>query len=207
MIGSAIVLAAAISAPALEQRDLRRIIERYPTWAVRDGKSSGAVVDVIVEADGKVRSCTVVSFVGDERLANEECSQFERFRFLPAKGPDGRPILGNYRTYVARFVRGSAQRAQVERTTQPPDIRLSAARLPDNEDVLEFDVDVLVDVGGVVELCNAGSRTQHPADTSLVEQACHEAKNSTHALLAGPDGTASYYVKNLKVRFELAGPT
>ncbi len=206
MIGSAILLAAAISAPALEQRDLR-FFERYPTWAVREGKSSGAFVDIIVEADGKVRSCTVVSFVGDERLANEECSQFERLRFLPAKGPDGKPILGNYRTYVSRFVQGSAQRAQVERTTQPPDIRLSVARLPDDAEVLEFGVDVLVDAGGVVQLCNVGSRTQSPADMSFVEQACDEAANSTHALLAGPDGMASSYVKNLKVRFELASPT
>jgi hypothetical protein len=206
MIVSALLVATAISAPSLESRDLRRMLDTYPDWAVRAGKSSGALIDVIVEPDGKVRECTLIRFLGDERLAHEECAQVERVRFVPARGPDGNPILGKYRTYIVRFVQGSGQRAQVERTTQNPDLRLEAEELPRHARVLELDLDVLIDSAGAVRACDAGARSSSPEEAPYVDRACQEAIKITATPLAGQTGTPTDYVANLKVRFEAPGP-
>ncbi len=203
MLGAAITLATAISAPAMAERDARAFVRDYPTSA-HDGRSAAVNLELTIDPDGKVRDCAVVSFVGDERLAREQCARLSRIRYSPATGPDGEPILAKYRTFVSLFMLEGRHAATVRRAKQAPDLTLTAATVPDKG--VEVDVDLLIDVTGVARLCDAGKRSQEATQAVYVEAACQEALRIKRSPLANNSGEPVEYVANMRIRF-VAEPT
>jgi hypothetical protein len=127
MLGAAAMLASAMAVVAMPKDVERRIFSSHPTWAVRDGRSSGTLLEAVVEPDGKVRECKVVAFVGSERLANEECASLARRKLRPAIDPDGQPVVGLYRNYISRYLSGrstEAESAAVRNWVYPADVTI-----------------------------------------------------------------------------------
>lgn len=203
MFGAAILLASAISAPSFPDAALRRLNE-YPTWAVREGKSTAAVLDLLVTPDGWVRDCTVISFVGDERLARVECEIHKRVRMRPAIGPDGAPIAAKYRTWINLWVdNNSAQQRQVQQAKWPPDMTLKLANLSERtHEPIDIELELLVDTTGAVIVCEAGRRYEESKHAALVQAGCREAMKLTVEPLVESSGAAVQHVANLRVRFE-----
>lgn len=200
MLGPALMFAAAMAPVTVTSQVSRRIFQDYPTWAVRDGKSAAAVIEVIVEVDGSVRECKVASFLGDERLANHQCETMERQKLRPALGPDGNPILGKYRTMLKHWVQGSPQREAVERAALAPDMIVTFA----GDDQVQFKVElvVLVRADGSVATCEGTPTKNEGVPLPWIEVACNEAGKLAGDVVAGPSGQPADYVTNMTVQFK-----
>lgn len=200
MLGPALMLVAAMAPVTVTSQVSRRIIQDYPTWAVRDGKSAAAVVELVVEVDGSVRECKVASFVGDERLANDQCDIMKRHKLRAALGPDGNPILGKYRTMLQHWVQGSRQREAVERAVLEPDMTVTFAG--DGQMPFKVDLVLLVKADGSVATCEGTPGKNDGVPLPWIEVACGEAGKLAGDLVAGPSGQPADYVTNMTVQFE-----
>lgn len=203
MMVSSIFLAGAIAAAAMPARVAERFERNYPTWAVREGKSAAAVLDLQIQPDGKVSDCKVVSLVGNERLALERCEYFKGVRMTPAIGPDGSNIIARYRTWINLWVDSSSQeRRLVQAAKWPPDMTLRLAELQTTDRSIEIELEVLVNATGAVQLCEAGRKYETTTYESLVEVGCAEVTRTTFSPLHDSSGTPVEHVVNFRVRFE-----
>jgi TonB family protein len=80
--------------------------EDYPAVALAKGQSGDVAFALLIDEQGKVADCTVVETSGAASLDAQSCGIIRsRGRFLPAKGPDGKPIksafLGRIRWRIA----------------------------------------------------------------------------------------------------------
>jgi protein TonB len=74
----------------------------YPPAARRAGAEGAVLVRYVVEPNGAVSRCGVVSSSGSDELDAVSCAIVSRrFRFTPARGPDGRPVA---ETRTQRFL-------------------------------------------------------------------------------------------------------
>jgi protein TonB len=65
----------------------------YPPAARRAGSEGAVLVRYVVEPNGAVSRCGVVSSSGSDELDAVSCAIVaRRFRFAPARGADGRPV-------------------------------------------------------------------------------------------------------------------
>lgn len=210
MIGAATVLASAMAAVTIPADVNRRLVSTYPTWAVRDGRSSGTVMEAVVEPDGTVRECRIVAFVGSERLANEECASLARRKLRPATDPDGQPILGLYRTYISRFVSGrsaQAESAAVRSWVYPADVTIHVAQPAGGKDLTRVvQVAVLVKADGVVASCERMAEGSEDVPQAVMDAACAEARKLAAAPMTTASGLPTDYVANVLVRLETDAP-
>jgi hypothetical protein len=203
VFGSVLFLSSLMAAPEFSDVAMKQLIRNYPTWAVRGGKSAAALVELIVESDGKVRGCSVISFVGDERLAREQCVAVMRLRLVPARAADGTPILSRYRTFLTKWIPGSGSQAnEVKTASPPPDLTLKVATstIPITEPT-SLGLVLEINPAGVVTHCE-GMQNSKPIGRSTVEWACAQALNFTGPVLADSAGAPAAYVMTLSVRLE-----
>jgi hypothetical protein len=210
MLGAAVVLAGAL-APVTIPHDVGRRLSTYPTWAVREGRSAGTVLEAVVEPDGKVRECKVVAFVGSARLASEECANLARRRLRPAADLDGQPIVGLFRNYVARTLFGNPGKDESEAVrswVRPPDVVIQVAQPAGSQGVTrEAQVAVLVKAEGGVAACERIAERSEEIPQALIDTACAEASKLMMAPLTTADGQPTAYVANVIVRFEAKSTT
>ncbi|MXO60336.1 TonB family protein [Altererythrobacter salegens] len=79
----------------------RRIQENYPSRAQREGTEGTVGVAVVVDANGRVSSCSVTGSSGSSILDEAACTGMERYaRFDPALDDAGNPTTGRYNTRI-----------------------------------------------------------------------------------------------------------
>lgn len=199
MIGIAALMASAIAPVGLPADASRRLFSTYPTWALRQDRSAGTKFEALVQADGKVRWCRVVAFVGSERLANEECERLARRRLTPAVGPDGRPILGLYRSAFLRSLDGNTTEAiQVRTWKSPADAVIVGSPAAD---VDRASLTVFVSANGSVSDCTATTGIPMVTSEAVAGLACNEVRKLTLERLTTRDGQPAPYVTTLIVEF------
>lgn len=87
--------------PDRQNRWQRRIIDSYPSSALRRGIEGTVGVFLVINAEGRVASCTVSSSSGAPMLDKAACDGLERYaRFLPALNRYGSPTAGSWSTSV-----------------------------------------------------------------------------------------------------------
>lgn len=205
MLGAAIVLATAMAPVTMPPNQARRLISEYPAWAVREERSSAAVLEAIVEPDGTMRACRIIAFVGSERLVNEECSRLKRRKLRPATGPDGRPLLGLYRTEIVRFVSGTSDEIRtVRQWAAPANLTLPMPQTSAKSAGQQIDVylALLVSPDGSMTACEGTERNKRgKVAPGLVDAACIEAAKLGWTPLISADGRPTDYVAMATVRF------
>ena len=69
----------------------------YPTRALRDEREGSTRFSVVVNAKGRVESCSIIRSSGHADLDKETCDNVRRrARFRPALDPSGSPISGSF---------------------------------------------------------------------------------------------------------------
>ena len=87
--------------PEGQQSWQRRIIENYPSRAVRDGTEGTVGLSVSVGPNGRVASCNVTSSSGSSVPDTAACTDITRYaRFSPALDDAGNPTTGNWSTRI-----------------------------------------------------------------------------------------------------------
>ena len=76
-------------------------IDDYPMKAFERGWKGVTVMSVLVGPDGRPVDCLIEKSSGFEALDRQTCyGAMKRARFSPARGPDGMPTYGLYRSQV-----------------------------------------------------------------------------------------------------------
>ena len=92
--------------PRNQSRWVRRIIEDYPSRALRQEEEGTVGVRVTVGTDGKVSACSVTATSGSSILDEAACRSIQRYaRFEPALNDAGNPISGNWSTRITYQIR------------------------------------------------------------------------------------------------------
>ena len=87
--------------PENQQSWQRRIIENYPSRAIRDEIEGRVGVRVTVGPNGRVSGCTVSSSSGSNILDEAACNDITRYaRFEPALDDAGNPTSGSWGTTI-----------------------------------------------------------------------------------------------------------
>lgn len=92
----------ATSLPRLENAKATssRMMEYYPSSALRNEEEGSVDLNVIVEVDGTVSECLILNSSGSEALDQAACSGFRRARYSPALDADGQPM----RSYLSTTI-------------------------------------------------------------------------------------------------------
>jgi len=103
-------------------------MDDYPMKAFEKEWRGASVFEVLVTPDGKPADCTISKSSGYPELDKHTCFiAMHRARFTPARGPDGSPIYGTYRS-VVMWHRPDQEKLQGE---PGPDLEVSVQSLPE----------------------------------------------------------------------------
>jgi protein TonB len=87
--------------PKGQSRWQRRIIENYPSRAIRQEEEGTVRMALTIDARGRVSGCSVTGSSGSSTLDNAACKDIQRYgRFNPALDDAGNPTSGSYRTAI-----------------------------------------------------------------------------------------------------------
>src|SRR5438874_7779242 len=99
----------------------------YPQKAFDREWKGAATFDVLVAPDGSPTNCTITHSTGYDVLDRQTCwVAMHRARFTPARGPDGGPVYGIYRSQVV-WHRPDQETLQRD---PGPDLEVMIAALP-----------------------------------------------------------------------------
>lgn len=172
--------------------------EDYPMKAFEKKAEGVAQFELLVAPDGSIASCTVTGSSGNEELDRTTCHLTrKRVQFRPARGPDGQPVYGVYRS--------QAIWALPERTIHAnagPDLEVSLNKLPaGTAEPPVVKLAYAVDAQGRPSSCTVmPSSLKQPQ--ALVEVGCKELLTKmTGKAVVGPDGRPVPAVSTAAVKF------
>lgn len=89
------------ASPRDQARWQRRIIENYPSRAIRNEEQGTVGLTVTVNAEGRVAGCRVTSSSGSNTLDDAACKDITRYaRFNPALDDAGNPTSASWSTRI-----------------------------------------------------------------------------------------------------------
>lgn len=189
--GAVVAATPATPLPWFEFRD-------YPMKAFENKSEGVTQFQLLIAPDGKIADCAVTQSSGYEELDRTTCFlATKRVQFRPARGPNGQPTYGLYRS--------QAVWALPERTIPAnpgPDLEVSLNKLPDGTaepPVIKFAY--AVDAQGRPSSCTVlPSSLKQPQ--VLVELGCKELLSKVSGQpVVGPAGQPVPAVKTAAVRF------
>lgn len=200
-----LLVAAQLQLPLPTQETSRHLLSGMTSLSASDMAS--ARVALSIAADGKVRECRVVAFVGEREGADHLCREIVGARFTPARDGAGQAVPSVLTTVLgasgdSAIHPGTATR-WISGALAPPDVIINLSALPPalawNPRV---EVNVMIDPQGRVAECQAGA-AQVAQD--WVETACSQVRASgfDRLVLEGQEPVA--HIRNLVVKFEAAG--
>lgn len=83
-----------------EQAIVRKIVQTYPTEAIRRGERAIMEMRVLLGPDGKVTSCTLENSTKVESLESPACDAMKQAEFDPALDATGTPISSLFATTI-----------------------------------------------------------------------------------------------------------
>lgn len=172
----------------------------YPEWALQREASAGAIVRVRVESSGVLTACTLVSTVGDAKLANQICAIVLHKKLSAPTLKDGTPVVGFGETFLRMFLPDTAQGASIANMVASPDVELTVMGLADGKSQ-RIEVVLAIDEQGAVKDCRATLSTANPA---LVAVACSQASQLGNSVVKDQSGRAVPYVTTKTVLFKPA---
>lgn len=165
----------------------------------RDDGIGGALVEVFINPEGEIERCTVTYTQFEETANDRLCRLLEgRDAAQPARGPDGETMHG--RVLLARVGRDLVQLPTAE-VNPPPDVEVSLAALPDDDEKrATVSVALVVDAQGAVRTCEPVEEEE-----PLSAIACERAKGLDHPIRRDRRGSPVAYVTPLTVDFVATG--
>ena len=172
--------------------------EDYPMRAFEKKQEGVTVFELMVDPNGKIGKCNIVLSSGFEELDRTTCHlATKRVQFHPARGADGQPIYGIYRSQAVWSL------PENDLPSSPgPDLEVSLNQLPaGTAQPPVVKLAYQVDAQGNVSSCTLmPSSVKQPS--VLVELGCKELLSKAGgAPVVGPSGQPVPAVKTAAVRF------
>lgn len=176
--------------------------EDYPMKAFEKKWEGITRFEMLITPDGSIADCKITSSSGHEMLDKTTCYlATKRVRFRPAKGSDGQPVWGLYRSQAA----WTLPERRIE-APPAPDLEISLNKLPAGaKQPPAVKLAYAVDQQGNPSTCTLMPSSLAQPDV-LVELACKELLGRTpRAPVIGPGGQPVPAVKTGAVLFKTAG--
>lgn len=143
----------------------------YPMKAFEREWQGTAAMTLLIGTDGRPHSCTIDKSSGYDILDRQTCwVALKKARFTPARGPDGTPAYGVYRSQV-RWSRPDRDFVQLE---PGPDLEVSVAALPDGRtSPVAVKLAYFVDTAGKPSNCAPLTESQRQPK-ALIDAACSQ---------------------------------
>lgn len=189
-----LIAAGLIALPQIDPRNMRRLLDAYPTRALREGKSGAVYVRTWVDPAGKAYRCEELRHFGGDVFRDSVCKPLLRLRQRPAVAPTGTVAYGVVTT-VIKYTTPGPNDDEITALPQPADVTLDG-----HAELSDFRIAVLVDESGGVSHCEGfeGASGNH------VELACGQARALGQPIAGDADGNPVEYVTTLLVRVEPA---
>lgn len=192
-----------LGAAALSLGDVGSLLKLsdYPSDALEHEQSVAALLEIVIDPSGKVASCTVVSVVGNYKLAGQLCEIVRRKKTSPATLSDGTRTYARVRSGFRMFVPGAEGADKAAAAQQSADQVLTASYLPAGKEGRAADLALAVDAQGQIIDCAPTPHTKNPDIAAL---GC-KARASLHVEpLILPDGSRPVFVSSSRIEFHLA---
>jgi len=177
--------------------------EDYPAAAQTHELSAAAVVDLLIDPQGRVIGCDTRSTAGDAGLGEQICGITLNRRVAPARLRDGTPSYGAVHTALKLFLTGTKQGDFIHNLQHSPALELSVKHLPDGAARMEGALLLAVDAQGVVTDCEPLAKAGKP---SLPPALCKYDGLSPQPVEHGKDGVAVGYITNLQIALIAPAP-
>jgi TonB family protein len=202
MITSAFLLLTTLTAAAPAGKLPWFEFHDYPMKAFEKHWEGVTRFDLLVDPNGRVANCSINQSSGHEDLDKTTCSLASfRARFAPARGPDGEPAYGVYRSQAIWVI----PEHSLPNTEPGPDLQVSLSKLPQGTiDPPAVQLAYMVDQQGRISECGllGGSPVQPPA---LVDVACRELASRLPQMAAKTsDGRSVAAVRTAAVLFTVS---
>ena len=173
----------------------------YPQQAFDREWKGAAVFVVTVAPDGRPVDCTITHSTGYDVLDRQTCwVAMKRAKFSGARGPEGQPVYGTYRS-VVNWHRPDQTRLQAE---PAPDLEVTVAALPDgSKDPAAVKLAYYVDASGNPSACSALPDSL-PQPKPLVDAACSQLFGKIAKVPVSVNSAAVPAVKTAAVLFTVA---
>lgn len=197
-----LLLASGLQLPQVNGKVVRHVARRA---AVDNAEQTAAArVALWIDPKGKVLSCDLVDFEGNENSANRLCRAIVGTRFTSAKGANDDPVHSLYVTDLTAYPpddRWQVKQMQDNLQGSPgnTDIVLSMATMPDDFFWKStHTVAVMIDNDGRMTHCETDGLPAQP----WVSVACGKAKAIVFEPLLSQQGVPVPYIRNISVRYE-----
>jgi len=170
----------------------------YPMKAFEKNQQGVTGFELLVAPDGSIADCRVTASSGSEELDKATCRLAGiRVRFAPARGPDGAPAFGVYRSQALWAIPDNKVTASVG-----PDLEVSLNQLPaGTAEPPVVKLAYAVDAQGKPSSCTVLPSSLKQPEV-LVELGCRELLSKAGgAPVVGPSGQPVPAVKTAAVRF------
>ena len=174
----------------------------YPMRAFEKHQEGVTRFELLVDTRGRAANCTITRSSGFEELDAKTCDLAKfRARFAPARGPDGQPAFGVYRSQAIWVFPEN----EIPNSAPGPDLQVNVNQFPHGT----FDPPVVklayfVDQQGRISACGAlhGERVQ---PQTLIDVACRELPSRLQAVPAKTaDGQSVAAVQTAAVLFKVS---
>lgn len=88
-----------------EDAVVRRIVDSYPSRALRRGEQAILRMVVMIDPEGAVTDCRILKVTETERLTSPACKAMERAEFEPALDAEGHPMPSYFATAITYVIR------------------------------------------------------------------------------------------------------
>lgn len=151
MLLSLLASAAIVTAPRPAMTiDWWSYVYDTPSRGLAPGEASLVVAEIMVNKYGAFAGCTGRAYTGNPQMGPYVCSRLQkRATFEPARGPDGRKIIGVYRKMIVT--------ANVQRDTVRFPVPVFGISIPGSRDGVPtppFEIQFYLDVAGQASHCS-----------------------------------------------------
>ncbi|SFG34565.1 TonB protein C-terminal [Novosphingobium sp. CF614] len=191
------IAATTLAVPSTGMPFTRSVLQSYPTWAARQGKSAAATFDLLIDEAGKPIRCEVGQTFGDDKLAKEICPILMKQRCKPATLRDGKKVPGVVRSWISMSVDQTNPFAGLKLA---PDFELQVNHLPHGADSAEVRLVTAVDQTGAIVDCGPDIGEN---DNLLVDVVCASRSLLKQYPRTDNQGNPIGYVSTTKVRLHI----
>ncbi len=103
----------------LSAPEMLPIQDYFPSDELRQKISSAALLEIVVDPEGKRVSCSTLAVFGHERMANDICKYQYRATFRPARSASGEASYGVVRALIKYVVAGTSEGDEINRLDAP----------------------------------------------------------------------------------------
>ena len=191
------IVASAMAAAQLPQPVVAD--SEYPQTALLKEKSAAAMLNLLIDPQGNVVSCTQTAAVGDEDLAKEMCEIVENKKAIPARDAAGKASFGFRRDFASLSLPGTSQGDEIGDIGPSPDIDFEVASIPAGvTSPVLVNVTISVDKSGKTTGCETANGSSNAA---FAAAACQQIGGMDFPKLKDSSGRAVSYIRPMIVRF------